>query len=552
MDWLFTWTTLCFFLGCTIRVRSGDVFTALIEMENLVYREKEMIVGLKDYLYQEQARLDKIKQFTEKLVQIHDVIPEGRVENYLGHPSNAYLLIKRFVKDWSAIEYMAKNPSTDGLLEILDKHRGWFPDISDFEGAIDAIFRVQDIYKVKALDLAKDLVPSSTRGYPMIANDAFEIGKVAYEAEKYKEAQKWLAAAAILWKEGKRSDEDDIAEILDYLSYVEYKLGNLRKAYNLTLTILMYDPSFQRAQKNLKYYADELKSTGQLTGQKGLLRPDDTLLQVDNDDDDEDIQDTAEEKDWKGSRAFKRYSKLCRSDADALFNFTVSQQQQLKCWYVKDKPWLYLRGIGVERLHVSPEVLYFRNVLTDPEIEVVKRLGRPKLKRAVIQHPETGNLEPADYRISKSGWLKDSEDPVIRRISKRSEELTGLTFATAEELQVNTYGMGGHYEPHYDHAQDDEEKFPSLGTGNRIATLLFYMSDVELGGGTAFINVGALVEPRKGDGVFWYNLLKNGNGNDNTRHAACPVFVGTKWVANKWIHEKGQEFLHKCSLNQWE
>ena len=55
------------------------------------------------------------------------------------------------------------------------------------------------------------------------------------------------------------------------------------------------------------------------------------------------------------------------------------------------------------------------------------------------------------------------------------------------------------------------------------------MSDVELGGGTAFINVGALVQPRKGDGVFWFNLLKNGNGNDNTRHAACPVLVGTKW-----------------------
>ena len=59
----------------------------------------------------------------------------------------------------------------------------------------------------------------------MTANDAFEIGKLAYEAEKYKEAQKWLAASAVLWKEGQRTDEDDIAEILDYLSYVEYKVS---------------------------------------------------------------------------------------------------------------------------------------------------------------------------------------------------------------------------------------------------------------------------------------------------------------------------------------
>ncbi len=23
---------------------------------------------------------------------------------------------------------------------------------------------------------------------------------------------------------------------------------------------------------------------------------------------------------------------------------------------------------------------------------------------------------------------------------------------------------------------------------------------------------------------------------------ACPVLIGNKWVANKWIHQRGQEF----------
>jgi hypothetical protein len=110
----FRWIKLCLLLACfKIRVRC-EVFTALIEMESLVYREKEMIAGLKDYVRQEQARLEKIKQFTEKLDSLHAVIPEGKVENYLGHPSNAYLLIKRFVKEWPAIEDLAKNPWTVG------------------------------------------------------------------------------------------------------------------------------------------------------------------------------------------------------------------------------------------------------------------------------------------------------------------------------------------------------------------------------------------------------------------------------------------------------
>ena len=118
---------------------------------------------------------------------------------------------------------------TLGLDEILDKHRSWFPEVSDFEGAINAIFRIQEIFKVKALDLVSDKVPSQTRGYPMVANDAFEIGKLAYEAENFRKAQKWLQTAAILWKEGKRMEDDDIAEILDYLSYVEYKVSIMLK-----------------------------------------------------------------------------------------------------------------------------------------------------------------------------------------------------------------------------------------------------------------------------------------------------------------------------------
>lgn len=83
----------------------------------------------------------------------------------------------------------------------------------------------------------------------------------------------------------------------------------------------------------------------------------------------------------------------------------------------------------------------------------------------------------ANYRISKSAWLRDIEHEYVERISRRVEDMTGLTTATAEELQVVNYGIGGHYEPHFDFARKEEKNaFKSLGTGNRIATVLFYVS----------------------------------------------------------------------------
>ena len=33
----------------------------------------------------------------------------------------------------------------------------------------------------------------------------------------------------------------------------------------------------------------------------------------------------------------------------------------------------------------------------------------------------------------------------------------------------------------------------------------------------------------QGDAAFWWNLKKSGEGDLRTRHAGCPVLVGSKW-----------------------
>ena len=94
--------------------------------------------------------------------------------------------------------------------------------------------------------------------------------------------------------------------------------------------------------------------------------------------------------------------------------------------------------------------------------------------------------------------MKRTEDNNIERIYQRVGDVTGLSMTTSEELQVSNYGMGGHYEPHFDFARREESKaFASLGTGNRIATWLFYVSDVDLGGATVFPSLDMTLWPKK-------------------------------------------------------
>ena len=45
--------------------------------------------------------------------------------------------------------------------------------------------------------------------------------------------------------------------------------------------------------------------------------------------------------------------------------------------------------------------------------------------------------------------------PLIERLSRRIQHLTGLSADTAKDhaemLQVSNYGIGGHYNPHHDY-----------------------------------------------------------------------------------------------------
>ncbi|MEQ2304742.1 Prolyl 4-hydroxylase subunit alpha-1, partial [Ameca splendens] len=429
------------------------------------------------------------------------------------------------------------------FISNLTIQRQYFPTEEDQTGAAKALLRLQDTYNLDANTISTGNLPGVMHKSQMTVEDCYELGKIAYSDADYYHTELWMAQALKQLDEGEESTIDKVT-VLDYLSYSIYQQGEIKRALDYTLRLLELDPEHQRAKGNVKYFEFQLEK--QKTAGENAQKKEERGK-----------RDTTEKK-KKSKKSFsliperKKYEMLCRGEG---IRMTPRRQSQLFCRYHDNNrnPRFVLAPVKQQDEWDRPYIVRYLDIISDAEIEKIKQLAKPRLRRATISNPITGVLETASYRISKSAWLTADEDPVIERINERIEDITGLEMDTAEELQVANYGVGGQYEPHFDFGRKDEpDAFKELGTGNRIATWLFYMSDVTAGGATVFPDVGAAVWPKKGTAVFWYNLFASGEGDYSTRHAACPVLVGNKWVSNKWIHERGQEWRRPCGVNETE
>nr|XP_009938925.1 PREDICTED: prolyl 4-hydroxylase subunit alpha-3 [Opisthocomus hoazin] len=224
----------------------------------------------------------------------------------------------------------------------------------------------------------------------------------------------------------------------------------------------------------------------------------------------------------------------------------------LGCSYeTNGSPYLLLQPAKKEMIRIRPYVALYHDFISDAEAETIKGLAGPWLQRSVVASGE--KQQKAEYRISKSAWLKDTADPVVRALEQRIAAVTGLDLRPpyAEYLQVVNYGLGGHYEPHFDHATSRKSPLYRMKSGNRIATVMIYVSPLPFPGLERPHSHGH--QPLcalQNAALFWWNLRRNGDGDEDTLHAGCPVLAGDKWVANKWIHEHGQEFRRPCGANQ--
>ena len=282
-----------------------------------------------------------------------------------------------------------KNGSAEtasNLLYELYDNADTFPSTEDLNGVADALLRLQDTYKLETAHLANGdfnmLYNGETQSashalntyvnrLTLTSGDCFELGKHSFTNDDFHHAILWMQQALEQYSK-ELVKQTNISDVLEYLAFSNYQQENLRDALKYTNLLLAEQPGHHRAARNKRYYEAELNNSAILVRKRG-------------DDGSEDVPKDQLSSESPAEELSEReiYESLCRGE-DRL---PQRIRNTLYCHYLDTSAVAYLRlnKIKVEIVYHQPFVVIYHDVVSDEEIETIKRLATPKLKRATVQ-----------------------------------------------------------------------------------------------------------------------------------------------------------------------
>ncbi|XP_017076211.1 prolyl 4-hydroxylase subunit alpha-2 [Drosophila eugracilis] len=509
-------------------VSGVEFFSSINEMTKVFGYEQKMLLHMQRFLAENQGKLDFLKARLREFESERDEAREWG-SAYLESPINQYLLNKRLTVDWQRVENLMEASTGEKPLNRLRKlrNRETMPDKKELDGAIDGLLRLQYVYRLKAKDLVRGVLDGVDYGTQLNSEHCVDIARLALRDQHPQLAHSWLIEAKDRLSGGERAKELK-PQILALLVQAKKELEDFRGLNDTYQELISIHPVSEEHVRNYETFMETLR-------EKSLLNESKTILEH---------PPIPREDEPVGE--FQAYSLTCSGH----WQLTPKEKRHLRCGYVTEThPFLWIAPLKAEELFQDPLLVLYHDVIYQSEIDVIRKLTNNRLVRATI----TGNNESvvSNVRTSQITFIPATAHKVLATIDQRVADMTNLNMKYAEDHQFANYGIGGHYGQHTDwfyQTSFDAGLVSSPEMGNRIATVLFYLSDVAQGGGTAFPQLRQLLKPKKYAAAFWHNLHASGVGDVRTQHGACPIIVGSKWVQNRWIRENDQSDRRPCEL----
>ena len=107
------------------------------------------------------------------------------------------------------------------------------PSEVDLDGALKAIARIQETYRLPPSYITAGLRESATDGTQLGVYDTYTIGRDSYIEEKYYNTKVWMEEALRQMNGSIEKDGVKMSDILDHLSWVEFKVNASSTSLNM-------------------------------------------------------------------------------------------------------------------------------------------------------------------------------------------------------------------------------------------------------------------------------------------------------------------------------
>ncbi|XP_030371019.1 prolyl 4-hydroxylase subunit alpha-1 [Scaptodrosophila lebanonensis] len=458
------------------------------------------LVSVEDHLLEHLGAYAAALQ--QKIYQIRIVLKDMDVEHqkaaldpvaFVSNPLNSFPLVRRMHHDATKLfQFFQREPGEEHLNFIANYGLSDYNQ-ENLEEAIRGLLRIKETYELNERDMSRGLLWHKQYDSKLSALDCFEMAQYLFKMDKCNESFKWIQIGLEL--------HDKTPQVLHELlgtdrANIWMQIGALHSAMNDA------DGAAMALKTAIKYGSNEQRKQAKVFSQ--------------------------------GIAHYHAHLENCRHPG------TLPVRSELKCRYnTLTTPFLRLAPLKLEELSRDPYLVLYHDVVQASQMLHIRQLAESRLN-----HSTVGTGQTLEGRTSMSAGLSRNE---TQQLHQSIIDMTGFDITNSEALSVLNYGMAGQYIYHHDCGFNEKEMprshFPK---GNRLATVLFYLSEVALGGATSFPELNISVAAKPGNALLWHNLDNAGNCDPRSLHSACPVILGSRWVATKWINIPDQWRTKPC------
>lgn len=339
----------------------AERFSAVEELVNLSENEEKLVEQTTQLIEKLEEFTAKIKSDLKRNEKERKLMKSDSFE-YISNPLNALLIIKRLSYDVSQ-----KIQQIRGIAKAFDKRTEHVRlPLSDFEGAVEGLIRLQIMYNLQPEDLAKGIIEDKKYRDDLTANELYALGNELTRTNRTMMSLSYLNLA--LERNQQQQEMSDVT----------------------ILELILENQQFNGDKKAMIETIDKILKISPERSDLEELRTSLELEQVFSEDPIEvETLDPAEEK--NGSFTPLKELKLLIAACGGKQEKNLGKLSKLKCRLVSKNSFSMLAPFKVEEVHLNPYIAMYHDVISESEIEAFKEVSKSSLSRAQVLNADSSS-----------------------------------------------------------------------------------------------------------------------------------------------------------------